>query len=585
MEAATKPQLEDKPEQSASSFAKSLFLGEIHEERVFPWPQPDASEQDRIRSLNQAARDIGARMNHREIEEKRWIGDDVIKQLGEAGLCGLYVDERYGGQGLSQTGYARVFETFAQIDGTLSIVMGVHQSIGFKGIHMFGTEEQKDRFLPDLAGGRKLAAFALTEPEAGSDAYEIQSRAVRQGDGSWLLNGEKRYIGNGSTGDVFTTFARCEIDGKDRHIALILEKGMKGFEVGERFDTMGLRGNDLRRLYFKDVKVPAENVLGEAGDGFRIAMQVLNNGRIGLGTGSVGATKGLLDLAIAHVKERRQFNHPLADFELVQEKIGWMVSYLFGLESMCYLTCGLVDSGIEDYSLESAICKVSGTEFLWYAANRALQLAGGSGYMRDQPYEKVLRDIRIFPIFEGANDVMRAFVALSGFKPVGEKLSELGEIGLNDPIGSIGVLADYVGSRIQRQVRPDKVTMAHPELSDHADAVSEQVKELQAVTEGLLREHRQEIMLRQFQQKRIYTAVSDILAQIAVLSRVTQIFEDQGVEPSGQERYIADTFCSRASDRVAAAFRQIESNDDERMSAIAKLAYKRGEYGYALFED
>ena len=585
MEAATKPQLEDKPEQSASSFAKSLFLGEIHEERVFPWPQPDASEQDRIRSLNQAARDIGARMNHREIEEKRWIGDDVIKQLGEAGLCGLYVDERYGGQGLSQTGYARVFETFAQIDGTLSIVMGVHQSIGFKGIHMFGTEEQKDRFLPDLAGGRKLAAFALTEPEAGSDAYEIQSRAVRQGDGSWLLNGEKRYIGNGSTGDVFTTFARCEIDGKDRHIALILEKGMKGFEVGERFDTMGLRGNDLRRLYFKDVKVPAENVLGEAGDGFRIAMQVLNNGRIGLGTGSVGATKGLLDLAIAHVKERRQFNHPLADFELVQEKIGWMVSYLFGLESMCYLTCGLVDSGIEDYSLESAICKVSGTEFLWYAANRALQLAGGSGYMRDQPYEKVLRDIRIFPIFEGANDVMRAFVALSGFKPVGEKLSELGEIGLNDPIGSIGVLADYVGSRIQRQVRPDKVTMAHPELSDHADAVSEQVKELQAVTEGLLREHRQEIMLRQFQQKRIYTAVSDILAQIAVLSRVTQIFEDQGVEPSGQERYIADTFCSRASDRVAAAFRQIESNDDERMSAIAKLAYKSGEYGYALFED
>ena len=585
MEAATKPQLEDKPEQSASSFAKSLFLGEIHEERVFPWPQPDASEQDRIRSLNQAARDIGARMNHREIEEKRWIGDDVIKQLGEAGLCGLYVDERYGGQGLSQTGYARVFETFAQIDGTLSIVMGVHQSIGFKGIHMFGTEEQKDRFLPDLAGGRKLAAFALTEPEAGSDAYEIQSRAVRQGDGSWLLNGEKRYIGNGSTGDVFTTFARCEIDGKDRHIALILEKGMKGFEVGERFDTMGLRGNDLRRLYFKDVRVPAENVLGEAGDGFRIAMQVLNNGRIGLGTGSVGATKGLLDLAIAHVKERRQFNHPLADFELVQEKIGWMVSYLFGLESMCYLTCGLVDSGIEDYSLESAICKVSGTEFLWYAANRALQLAGGSGYMKDQPYEKVLRDIRIFPIFEGANDVMRAFVALSGFKPVGEKLSELGEIGLNDPIGSIGVLADYVGSRIQRQVRPDKVTMAHPELSDHADAVSEQVKELQAVTEGLLREHRQEIMLRQFQQKRIYTAVSDILAQIAVLSRVTQIFEDQGVEPSGQERYIADTFCSRASDRVAAAFRQIESNDDERMSAIAKLAYKRGEYGYALFED
>jgi acyl-CoA dehydrogenase family protein 9 len=585
VEAATESTVEGKTERAASSFAKSLFLGEIHEEMVFPWPEPNPAEQDRIRELNAAAREIGSRMDHRKIEEERWIGDKVIRELGEAGLCGLYVDERYGGQGLSQTGYARVFETFAQIDGTLSIVLGVHQSIGFKGIALFGSDEQKERFLPDLAAGRKLAGFALTEPEAGSDAYEIQSRATRQPDGSWVLHGEKRYIGNGSKGDVFTAFARCEIDGKDRHIALILEKGMKGFEVGERFDTMGLRGNDLRRLYFKDVKVPPENVLGEPGDGFRIAMQILNNGRIGLGTGSVGATKRLLDLSIDHVKERRQFGRPLADFELVQDKIGWMVSNLFGLESMCYLTCGLVDSGVEDYSLESAICKVSGTEFLWYAANRAMQLKGGAGYMKDEPYEKVLRDIRIFPIFEGANDVMRAFVALSGMKPVGEELSELGEIGLGDPIGSIGVLADYVGRRIQRQVRPDRISKAHPELKDHADSISEQVRELRSISESLLREHRKEIMERQYQQKRIYAAISDILGQVAVLSRVTAIFEDQGVEPSGQERYIADTFCTRAARRVKAAFRQIESNDDERMSAIAKLAYKRGEYGYALFED
>jgi acyl-CoA dehydrogenase family member 9 len=585
MEAATEAAVEREPERAASSFAKSLFLGEIHEQMVFPWPEPDRAEQEKVRRLCATAREIGSRMDHRKIEEDRWIGDKVIRELGEAGLCGLYVDERYGGQGLSQTGYARVFETFAQIDGTLSIVLGVHQSIGFKGIALFGTDEQKERFLPDLASGRKLAGFALTEPEAGSDAYGIRSRAVRQPDASWVLNGEKRYIGNGSVGDVFTAFARCEVDGKDRHIALILEKGMKGFEVGERFDTMGLRGNDLRRLRFKDVRVPPENVLGEPGDGFRIAMQILNNGRIGLGTGSVGATKRLLDLSIDHVKERHQFDRPLADFELVQDKIGWMVSNLFGLESLCYLTCGLVDSGVDDYSLESAICKVSGTEFLWYAANRAMQLKGGAGYMKDEPYEKVLRDIRIFPIFEGANDVMRAFVALSGMKPVGEKLSEFGEIGLGDPIGSIGVLAEYVGRRIQRQVHPERITKAHPELRGHADAVSEQVGQLRSVSESLLREHRKGIMDRQYQQKRIHAAISDILAQIAVLSRVTAIFEDQGVEPSGQERYIADTFCTRADRRVRSEFRRIESNDDERMSAIAKLAYKRGEYGYALFED
>ena len=577
---------ESDTEQEVSSFAKSLFLGEIHEELVFPWPKPDESEQQRIRELNTKLREYCAEnYDPVRVEEERWIPDEILRDLGEIGILGLYVDEKYGGQGLSQTGYARVFETIGQIDATLAIVLGVHQSIGYKGISLFGTDEQKERWLPDLATGRKLAAFALTEPEAGSDAYNVQSRAVQQPDGSWLLNGEKRYIGNGSRADVITTFARAEVDGKDRHIALILEKGMEGLEVGERFDTMGLRGNDLRRLYYRDIRVPAENVLGEPGEGFRVAMQILNNGRIGLGTGSVGGAKKLLDLTIDHVKERRQFGRPLADFELVQDKIGWMVSYLFGLESMTYLTCGLADAGVPDYSLESAICKVSGTEFLWYAANRALQLAGGKGYLRSEPYEKVIRDTRIYPIFEGANDVMRAFIALGGFKPVGEKLEGLGDVGLNDPIGSIGVLVEYMADRVQREVRPDRITQAHEELSAHADEVSDQVKQLASTTEALLREHKKEVIERQFQQKRLADAVADIFAQISVLSRASSIFEDQGVEASGQERFIADTFCSRAASRVRTNFDTIESNDDERMTAIAKLAYKRGEYGYALFED
>src|SRR6266516_841548 len=228
MEAATTERPAEDRAEDASSFAKSLFLGEIPEEMVFPWPRPRADEQDRIRGLIAAAHEIGDALDHRKIAEKRWIGDAVIRRLGEAGLCGLYVPERYGGQGLSQTGYCRVFETFAQIDATLSVVMGVHQSIGMKGIVLFGSDEQKERFLPDLASGRKLAGFALTEPEAGSDAYNVQSRAVLQSDGSWVLNGEKRWIGNGGRGSVFCVFARAELaDGKDSHIALIVEKGMK----------------------------------------------------------------------------------------------------------------------------------------------------------------------------------------------------------------------------------------------------------------------------------------------------------------------------------------------------------------------
>jgi acyl-CoA dehydrogenase family protein 9 len=582
MEVATTTQRP--PEEAAvSSFAKSLFLGEIHEDLVFPFPKPEDAEQDRIRALVASLRELAEESyDQRRAEEERWVGDDFLREMGERGLLGLYVPEEYGGQGLSQMGYCRVSEVFAQIDPTLSVVMGVHQSIGMKGIVMFGSDEQKSRFLPELASGRKLAAFALTEPEAGSDVKGMQSRAERQSDGSWLLNGDKHYIGNGDKGSVFVTFART---GEDEYTAFILEKGMKGFEVGRRFDTMGLRANDLRELFYNDVRVPAENVLGEPGEGFRIAMHVLNNGRLSLGTGSVGGAKVLLDWTIDHVKERRQFGRPLADFELVQDKIGWMVSYLFGLESMAYLTTGLVDRGVPDYSLESAICKVSATEFLWYQANRALQLKGGAGYMRDEPYEKILRDIRIFPIFEGANDVMRAYIALAGMKPLGDELKEVGDVSLGDPIGSIGVLADYVAGRIQREVRPDRITKAHEELAPLADAVGDQVKRLRSVTESLLREHKGGIIERQFHQKRLADAVADVYGQVAVLSRVTDHFTEHGLEPSGQERYIAQTFCTRAASRVRLSLDQIEENDDERMTAIAKLAYRRGEYGYAFFED
>jgi acyl-CoA dehydrogenase family member 9 len=567
-------------EHGVSSFAKSLFLGEIHEQLVFPFPMPDPEEQERIRSLVAALREMP--YDARRVEEERWIGDGTVAELGERGLLGLYVPREYGGQGLSQTGYCRVSEAFAQIDPTLSVVMGVHQSIGMKGIVLFGSDEQKSRLLPDLTSGRKLAGFALTEPDAGSDVKGMRTRAERQADGSWRLDGMKHYIGNGSKGDVFVTFATT---GEDQYTAFIVEKGMDGFEVGRRFDTLGLRGNDLRELHYNGMRVPPENVLGEPGEGFKLAMHVLNNGRLSLGTGSVGGAKILLDRAIDHVKERRQFGRPLADFELVQDKIGWMVSHLFGLESMAYLTTGLVDRGVPDYSLESAICKVAGTEFLWYQANRALQLAGGAGYMRDQPYEKVLRDIRIFPIFEGANDVMRAFVALAGMKPLGDELRGLGEVRLGDPIGSIGVLVEYVAGRIAREVRPDRITRAHEELGELAGSVSGQVGRLRSVTEGLLREHRGGIVERQFQQKRLADSVADVYGQIAVLSRVTAHLEEHGVEPSGQERYIAQTFCTRAAARVKLALDQVESNDDERMVAIAKLAYKRGEYGYAFFED
>ncbi len=571
---------------AVSSFSKALVLGEIHEDMVFPYPRPDEGEAKKVRGLIASFREYAAEhVDSRRIDEERWIPDEVYTELGRRGLMGLYAPEEYGGQGLSQTGYARVFEAIGQADGSLTVGMGVHQSIGMKGIVLFGTDAQKERFLPDLASGRKLAGFALTEPGAGSDAFNLQSRAVSQPDGSWVLNGEKRWIGNGGRGSTFVAFARTEVDGKDRHTAFILEKGMDGFEAGEPYDTMGLRGNNLCPLYFNDVRVPPENVLGEPGEGFHIAMQILNNGRLSLGTGSVGLAKRLIDLTIEHVKERRQFDQPLADFDMVEDKIGWMVAYLFGLESMSYLTTGLVDRGVEDYSVESAMCKVTGTEFVWYQANRAMQLKGGQGYMRTEPYEQIMRDIRIFPIFEGANDVLLSYVALTGVKPLGEELNGLGGLDLREPIGALGTLGGYLAGRVKREVRPERITRAHPELEKLAEPVSGQVKRLREEAERLLRKYGNGIQKQGMSQKRFAHALMDLYAQVAVLSRVTAIFEEQGVEGSGQEKLIAETFCTRAARRVHGALDQIERNDDERMHSIARLAYKRGSYGYALFED
>ncbi len=561
---------------TSSSFAASLFAGRLDGDLVLPFPAPEQAEVERIRAHVAALQEVTADYDPRRAEEDRWVGDDLLRDLGEAGLMGLYIDPAYGGAGLTQTGYCRVFEEIGQIDATLSVVLGVHQSIGMKGIHLFGTDAQKDRYLPDLAAGRKLAAFALTEPGAGSDAYHLDTWAERRSDGSWVLNGHKHYIGNGSK-DVIVTFARCD----EGHVALILDGGMEGLEVGERHDTMGLRANDLRRLTFKDVVVSSDNVLGEPGKGFDVAVQVLNNGRLSLGAGSVGAVKHLLSLAVEHVTERHQFGLPLADFELVQEKLGWMVSYLYGLESMCYLTTGLVDRGVEDYAIESAMAKVAGTEFLWYAANRVFQLGGGRAYMRDEPFEKILRDIRIFPIFEGANDVMRAFIALTGLKPLADQLEGMADLDLSSPLRTIGTVAGYMVDRVDRQVRPDKLAV-HRSLEDLADPVSDQVQALRAGAESQLRRHGEGIKTAQRSQKRLAESAMDVYAQVATLSRMSSVIDDRGPELAASDRYVAETFCTRAAHRVERNLAQLDNTDDERQHAIARDALAAGGYRYEI---
>jgi acyl-CoA dehydrogenase family member 9 len=228
--------------------------------------------------------------------------------------------------------------------------------------------------------------------------------------------------------------------------------------------------------------------------------------------------------------------------------------------------------------------KVAGTEFLWYAANRAFQLAGGEAFMNDQPYAKILRDIRIFPIFEGSNDVMRAFIALSGLKVLGDELEGLADLDLTSPVRSGGLVADYVRGRVKRRIAPDRLTHVHPELRGLAGPVGDQVARLRATSERLLREHGKAIADRQHQQKRIAHASMDLCAQVATLSRVTALMNDQGAEASGTERFIAETYCTRAARRVERNLDLVESNDDERMTSIYKVAVRRGGSGFELYD-
>ena len=558
------------------SFTKSLFTGRVASELAFPWS--GFAPEERVR-LDAAVADVRAVLDDYDpwrAEREGWVGDDTIRQLGERGLTGLFVAEEYGGRGLGQSAYCRVMEEFGRVDGALAVVMGVHQSIGTKPIHLFGTDDQKARWLPDLAAGRKLAAFVLTEPNVGSDAYQLETWAERQADGSWLLNGEKRWIGNGDK-DVLTVFARSELG----HVALVVEKGAEGLSTGPRFDTLGLRANHLQRVRFRDVRVPAENLLGEPGDGFRIAMHTLNNGRMSMGTSISGGMKRFLELSLEHTEERRQFGRPLADFEMVAEKLALMTRQIYGLESMSYFTTGLVDRGDADYSLESAMTKVVASDVGWRALNDAVQLHGGTAYMADHPLAKALRDFRIFPIFEGANDVMRAFVALGGLKSLSEELPDVRSLSIGAPGRAIGVLAPYVAGRVQRRLVPERPVGAHPALARQASAVGDQVGRLRERAEGALRRHGSAVQEAQLVQRRLTDAASGITAQTAVLARATAALEAGGPD-ADDERRVAIGFCAQSAREVGRQLRGLEVDDDAHVGRLAAATRASGGYAFAL---
>jgi len=460
-----------------------------------------------------------------------------------------------------------------------------------RGLLLFGTEAQKERWLPRLATGQMIAAFCLTEPGAGSDAAAVRTTAARQGD-DWVLNGDKLWITNGGMADFFTVFAKTpsvEVNGKAQLTAFVVTRDLPGVSVGPHEDKMGLRASSTTTVRFDDVRVPHDHVLGEPGMGFKAAMRILNAGRTGLGGGCVGAMKRLIGLAAAQGKERRQFGRPIAEFGLVQQKMGEMLVDAYAAESVVGLVAGLIDQGYRDYAVEAAISKVFATEALWRTADEALQVAGGNGYMREFPYERVMRDARVNRIFEGTNDILRLFIALTAMNDVGAQLKELAQSmkgALADPIKGFGLLSDYAlkHAAIRTGLVGEKLgwKLLHPALHDQAEQFEEETRELAWVADRVLRRHGRNIVEKQFALRRISDILIDLFVLASVLSRVNAAIEERGEEKAARELEIARVFARRARGRIRGNLRRVDVNDDELVKSLAGDAFERGGYGWDL---
>ncbi|CAM4589255.1 unnamed protein product [Caretta caretta] len=516
-----------------SAYAKELFLGKLRKEEVFPYPEISNEELEEINQfVGPVEKFFSEEVDSTKIDQDAKIPPETLKGLKSLGLFGMQVPEEYGGLGLSNTMYARLGEIIS-LDGSIAVTLAAHQAIGLKGILMAGTDEQKAKYLPKLASGEHIAAFCLTEPGSGSDAASIQSRATMSEDGkSFLLNGSKIWISNGGLADIFTVFARTEVvdkDGakKDKISAFIVERAFGGVTNGKPEDKLGIRGSNTCEVHFENTKVPVENVIGEVGGGFKVAMNILNSGRFSMGSASAGMIKKLIEMTAEYACTRKQFNKKLSDFGLIQEKFTLMAVKAYVMESMAYLTAGMMDRpGVPDCSVEAAMVKVFSSEGAWICVSEALQVLGGLGYMKDYPYERYLRDSRILLIFEGTNEILRMYIALTGMQYAGKiltgKIKEMkkGNVSVALEI-FVNKFRDSMGRKVDLGL-VGKDGVVHPSLEESSKKLEENIYYFGTTVEGLLRRFGKTIVDEQLVLKRVADVSINLYAMTAAISRASR---------------------------------------------------------------
>ncbi|VVD04645.1 unnamed protein product [Leptidea sinapis] len=527
----------------SASFTLNLFRGQLETSQVFPFPEP--LTEDQRQTLAELVPPV-----------EKFFQERTAAGLWELGAFGLQVPVELGGLGLCNTQYARLVEVVGAHDLGVGITLGAHQSIGFKGVLLFGSERQRAHYLPRVTAG-EYAAFCLTEPSSGSDAGSIKSRAVLSPDGKhYILNGSKIWISNGGIAEIMTVFAQTPVqkDGKtvDKVTAFIVERGFGGVSSGPPENKMGIRCSNTTEVYFEDVRVPVENVLGGVGNGFKVAMNILNNGRFGMAAALAGTQRAALRQAAEHAATRQQFGRRLADFGAVREKLARMAMLQYVTESLAYMVSGNMDAGAADYQLEAAAAKVFASDSAWLVVDEAIQILGGMGYMKATGLERVLRDLRIFRIFEGTNDILRLFIALTGIQYAGSHLQELMRA-FKNPAANLGLVFSEAGRRAGRAVglgaAPALEPHVAPALRPAARQLARRAAELGAAVEAALRRYGRGVVDEQLVLNRLEAAAVDAYSAAAVLARASRAAA-RALPSAPHELALAEAWTEEACERM-----------------------------------
>ncbi len=563
-------------------FAKGLFFGQFNAPLLFPYPRLGRDQdEEAARVVAEVRRYADEHIDAAAIDRNAEIPAEVVAGLGRLGVLGMTAPKEYGGRGLSQLAYTKIMEVLGGHDSAVAVFVNAHHSIGIRGLLLFGTEEQKRRWLPQMVTGEHLSAFALTEPEAGSDASNVQTTAVPTPDGqAYILNGTKRYITNGGIAKVLTVMARTPGPGPDKKkeiTAFLVTPDMAGFEVVEaRMPKLGIRGTATARLAFHDMRVPKENILGKPGKGLRVALTVLDFGRTTFGASCTGAAKTCLRAMAAYAKKRVQFEQPLAEFELVKKKIAFAAGHAFALEATVAECASFIDRGFEDYMLETAMLKVWSTEALWQIVNDTVQIFGGKAYFTDEPYERMLRDARINQIGEGANDVLRAFIAMVGIKPVADQFLKVKDA-LSHPISGIGTLLEFGGKQISSRLTTPDVPVQSRDLQQHARELGARVRDFGLSVQRMLFKYREAILFRQYVQERLADAACELYASSCTLSRLDYLLTLGNGNPTEVARDVAAGryYLRYANRRIEQLLASLYNNDDADVTATADVTLAR----------